>query len=49
MSPMDDLAFGIYQDSQLRDIIRRLQCQKLEYARCKFGYLNDSYSSIIST
>ncbi|KAL5109500.1 hypothetical protein TcWFU_009757 [Taenia crassiceps] len=33
MSPVDDLAFGIYQDPHLGNIIRRLQCQKLEYAR----------------
>ncbi|VDM31474.1 unnamed protein product [Hydatigera taeniaeformis] len=33
VSPLDDLAFGIYQDPQLGDIIRQLQCQKLEYAR----------------
>ncbi|EUB59080.1 hypothetical protein EGR_06072 [Echinococcus granulosus] len=35
VSPLDDLAFSIYQDPQLGDIIRRLQCQKLEYARCE--------------
>ncbi|KAM7535911.1 hypothetical protein Aperf_G00000096703 [Anoplocephala perfoliata] len=33
ISPLDDLAFDIYQDPQLNDIIRRLECQKLEYAR----------------
>ncbi|VDD81478.1 unnamed protein product [Mesocestoides corti] len=33
ISPMDDLAFGVYQDPRLVDIIRRLQCQKIEYAR----------------
>nr|CDS27541.1 centrosomal protein of 104 kDa [Hymenolepis microstoma] len=32
ISPLDDLAFDIYQDPQLSDIIRRLELQKLEYA-----------------
>ncbi|KAL7060332.1 hypothetical protein AAHC03_09576 [Spirometra sp. Aus1] len=33
VSPIDDLAFDVYQDPRLADVLRRLQAQKLEYAR----------------
>ncbi|KAM3185458.1 hypothetical protein ACTXT7_006310 [Hymenolepis weldensis] len=33
ISPLDDLAFDIYQDPKLSDVIRRLEHHKLEYAR----------------
>lgn len=33
VSPIDDLAFDVYQDPRLADVLRRLQSQKLEYAR----------------
>ncbi len=30
VSPVDDLAFGIYQDPQLTSVLRELQAQKRE-------------------
>ncbi|VDK88214.1 unnamed protein product [Dibothriocephalus latus] len=33
VSPIDDLAFDVYQDPRFADVLRRLQSQKLEYAR----------------